>query len=43
MWYAVRTCAPPVPEMQALLDRLNDDKDFSGFVRSMRRAFQSVA
>ena len=35
-------CAPPVANVQSLVDTLNASNDFSAFVRHMRKSFRSM-
>jgi Chromosome segregation protein Spc25 len=39
--YTVSDCAPPVPNLAALVDTLNRTNDFSAFVQRMRAAFKA--
>ena len=41
--YEVVASSPEVPEMPALVEKLNADNDFSQFIRSTRRAFRGIA
>ena len=40
--YAVRSCDPPLPNIQALVDELNATNSFANFVRAAREGFQAM-
>jgi kinetochore protein Spc25 len=39
--YGVRSCDPPLANIQALVDELNATNNFANFVRAAREAFQT--
>lgn len=41
--YRVIECQPGLPHMSPLLERLNMDRDFYGFLKRVRKAFVSLA
>jgi len=41
--YGVRSCDPPLPNIQELVDELNATNSFANFVRAARQAFQAIA
>ncbi|KAG7668201.1 hypothetical protein Ndes2526B_g01083 [Nannochloris sp. 'desiccata'] len=40
--YGVRSCDPPLPNIQELVDELNATNSFANFVRAAREAFQAT-
>lgn len=40
--FATLECEPSVPDLADRMEVLNEGKDFSGFVRGMRRAFKAM-
>ncbi|GJJ68905.1 kinetochore protein Spc25, fungi type [Entomortierella parvispora] len=41
--YAVYDCSPLLPDLESLVRYLNDTRDFYGFLKKARKAFQEVA
>ncbi|KAG0057064.1 kinetochore-associated Ndc80 complex subunit spc25 [Gryganskiella cystojenkinii] len=41
--YAVYDCSPQLPDLTSLVRYLNDSRDFYGFLKKARKAFQEVA
>jgi len=40
--YEVTSCDPPVPDLEALVSKLNETNDFKSFVIIMRRRFKDL-
>jgi Chromosome segregation protein Spc25 len=40
--YEVRSCTPPLANIQAVVDELNATNSFANFVRAAREAFQAT-